>query len=545
VSSRTGALLGGLLAAAGLALFLWPALSAPVVVSSDSVIDLGLAREGRLAPAIPEKIHVPKPGYVLFLMVAQRILPGLDEARAVVVVQSVLAWAAIAGASLLASRRSPWLGLGLAAVLFSFLRFRDACSAVHSDALAGSLGLLLLALCWRPPRRAVVCGLLGASMAFLLWVRPNVGGVAILVGSVLVAGHGRRKLAALLFGFGAVIVPAWIVTRAGSAGQSGLGVGPPLLMGSATYYWSPSLNVGAADFPADPAGAALRSWREFFADLDVDRRRELAWRIFHGLLGTELYDARWSSRYAAMDAISRGLSPLLVIAAVALILAAPFETRTAKLASALLLALLLLHDLAFGSHPRYILPFLPALFFLSLAGAKPVVAWGRRRTMSVVVLLLAGLALLRAHPAVLDGEWGLVERVGVRIAQTIPERSLPERGPATLHVRIASPVLPTGAGLEVFGPGGSRLYTSADDPYRDRPAITMAIPDAILEANRRGPIAIDLVSTGRYDSGHFLLFPVIPRPWAPEARRADSPELSPGTGISTGSLDWWAHAGAD
>jgi hypothetical protein len=338
------------------------------------------------------------------------------------------------------------------------------------------------------------------------------------------------------------MIPAWLVTRPDRADAHGWGLGAPLLMGSATYYWIPSPSVASADFSGDRTRTALKNWRAFFAEFDGDRRRELVWRAFHGLYGTEFYDGRWSPGYAKIDDLSRRLSPLFVMAAIALILAARFETRTEKLAAVLLWVLLVAHNLAFGSHPRYILPLLPALFLLAAAGAGTI-AVGRARSLVFVGLLAGQIALVRSFPALVDAEWGIVERAGVRITQEIPEGALPEEGPANLHVRIASPVLPTDAGLEVFGPGAIRLYASAEDPHRERPAITIPLPDAVLEANRRGPIAIDLVSTGRYDPVHFLVFPVIPRPWASPARRADSSELSPGTGISSGSLDWWAHAG--
>ncbi len=543
MSAGRRTLLWGLLGAAGLVLYLWPALVAPVVVSSDSEIDLAQAREGSPIGSVPGQLHAPKPGYVLFLMAARRLAPGLGEARSVAVVQAVLAWAAILGAGVLMSRRGRFRGMALTVVLFLFLRVRDASSALHSDALAAALCLVLLALLLRPPRRAVTCGLAGAGFAFLFLVRPNVGGIAILVATTLfLAPDRRRKLWAMLAGIAVVMIPAWLATRQTDAFEGGLGA--PLLLGSATYYWIPSPSAEDAARSGDPVGSAVRNWRAFFADFDGDRRRELVWRAFHGLYGTEFYDSRWSPAYAKLDDLSRRLSPLLVMAAIAWILVARFETGAEKAASVLLVLLLVAHDLAFGSHPRYILPFLPALFLLAVAGASSLDAARRKRAVLFASLfVVVQVALVRAIPGLVDAEWGLVEQAGVRISQTIPRGALPERPPATFHVRIATPVLPTEAGLEVFGPGGIRLYSSADDPHRERPAITLALPDSVLEANRRGPVAIDLVSTGRLDAFHFLLFPVVPRPWAAPAHRAGARELSPGTGISSGSLDWWAHEG--
>jgi len=62
-------ILFGALGAVGLALYLWPALAAPVVLWSDSRVDLEWARAGDLWPA-RVGTHVAKPAYLLFLRAA-------------------------------------------------------------------------------------------------------------------------------------------------------------------------------------------------------------------------------------------------------------------------------------------------------------------------------------------------------------------------------------------------------------------------------------------------------------------------------------------
>ena len=157
----------------------------------------------------------------------------------------------------------------------------------------------------------------------------------------------------------------------------------------------------------------------------------------------------------------------------------------------------------------------------------------------------AVLALLVSRQkSVLGQEWGVVESAGVVVSQAIPMEALPRNAPATLHLRIASPLLPTRAGLEVRDLRGRLLYSSERDATRQRPEITIPLPQEVLDENWHDGTTLHLRSTGRYDELHYLLFPVIPYPWAAPALRQDSRELSPATGARRGSLDWWAHAGA-
>jgi hypothetical protein len=105
--------------------------------------------------------------------------------------------------------------------------------------------------------------------------------------------------------------------------------------------------------------------------------------------------------------------------------------------------------------------------------------------------------------------------------------------------------MPADAHLEIFGPGSRLVYSSLADRARDLPAVTIPVPEWLLESNRHADVDLDLVSRGSYDDLHYLLFPVVPRPWSTPARRDGGGELSPSTGIAAGSLDWWAHPGFD
>ena len=73
--------------------------------------------------------------------------------------------------------------------------------------------------------------------------------------------------------------------------------------------------------------------------------------------------------------------------------------------------------------------------------------------------------------------------------------------------------------------------------------MTVPVPAWLAADNASRPSELVLVSFGEFGSDHYLMFPVIPIPWAPAATRDGSPSLSPSTGIARGSLDLWFHRG--
>jgi hypothetical protein len=547
-----------LLAALGLALYLWPALSAPVVLWSDSTTDLEWAKTGLgIFRPVPQPStgaleHQPKPAYLLFLRGVMRALPAVEEARAIVIVQSLLLWGAIVGTALwLARRKSPGKALTFMAIAFSFLRLRDASSAVMPEALAVTLLLPLTAILLAPPRRLTAFALLGLSTAVLFYIRPNCGAAMLLLGIAgLLAERRGRPLLAFAAGFAALVVPFALAKRPAPRDDPFHGLGYQILEASADYYWRPSLGAWpSADSPRETAFAevhrARENWSRTLAGPGADARRELVWRGLHGLFGLEYYDARWSEPYRRLWTASRLVSPFLILAA-ALLLLAPWrrDERPARAMGWLLLALIVGQSLLLGSNPRYVLPFLPVLFLLAIAAAGPSLLAGTGRKLAAIAVFGFCIVLLAGARYVLDWQWGQVESSGIRLVQPIPTGALPSRRPATLHVRIASPLMPPAAHFEILGPGSRRIYSSLEDPTRQRPYVTIPLPDWLLEANRAGPTDLTFVSLDGYGPHSYLLFPVIPPPWSTPARRDGSPALSPATGISAGSLDWWAHAGS-
>jgi hypothetical protein len=538
-------LLCGILGALGLALYLWPALSAPVVLWSDSTIDLEWARTGELWPP-RVGTHVAKPAYLLFLRAALASGPA-GAPRRIVVAQSLIAWLAIVVAAFVLGRRLGWRwGIALCATLFLFLRLRDASSAVMPDTLAAALLLLIVVALMTAPGDGRMALALGLATAVLFFVRPNVGAIALCLGVAALWIDSRRRSAILLLGgFAALCLPVWILSSPPGALQKGLAY--PSRLASADYFWDGMGNRTAAASSAPPP-SAIENWRATArTSSSPDTRRQLVWRALHGLFGLEFYDSGWSQIYGRLRVAAALLSPCLLFGALAVLLAAPSrgEARVPRALGLLLLALTIVQSLVLGALPRFVLPLVPSLLLLAIA-ALPGLLDSSPLRRGVCVVLFAALAGFTAwQRQILDWEWGIIEAPGVRITQTIPARALPDRAPATLHVRIAAPLLPTAAGLQLRGPSGETLYDSGEDPLRQRPFVTVSLPDALLAANQRGPVKLDLVSRGTYDATHYLLFPVIPPPWGPAARREGSRELSPSSGVESGSLDWWAHPGAE
>ncbi len=515
-------LVAGALGVLGLALYLWPALSAPVVLWSDSTVDLAWARSGDLWPP-RSGTHVAKPGYLLFLRAAQAA--GRDgAARRIVVTQSVIAWLAIVAAALALGRRSGWgWGIAAGAVLLALLRLRDASSAVMPETLAAALLLVIVAVLITAPggRRTAIA--LGPATAVLFFVRPNVGAVALALGIAAFWIGARRQSALLLLGgFAAVIVPVWLLVSPPGALQKGLSY--PLQLASADYFWDGLGNRSAAAGSAAPL-SALENWKATArSSSSTDTRRQLVWRALHGLFGVEFYDAGWSPTYGRLRTGAALLFPWLLFGALAVLLAAPArgDARVPGALGLLLLVLTIVQSLTLGALPRFVLPFVPSLLFLAVAALPGLLDASPLRRGAAVVLLGAVAAFAAWQRQILDWEWGIIEAADVRIAQTIPARALPDRTPATLHLRIAAPLLPSDAGLQLLGPSGETLYDSREDPLRWRPFISVALPDAVIAANRQGPIELTVVARGTYDPTHYLLFPIIPPPWGSAAARAQS-----------------------
>jgi len=510
------------LGAAGLALYLWPALKAPVVLWSDSEIDLAWARDGVgiVSPAPPPpSAHPAKPGWIAFLRAASvgSIADGVP--RRIVIIQMALLWLSIAGVCVFLGRRTSFArGAVLYAVLVIFLRLPDSATAVMSEALTAALLLPIVAALLDPPARAWPAFALGAASGLLFLVRPNAGAVAGTL-AVLACAAMRRWRALPSFAAGAIVLvlPVWLLTD--PPGRDPLrGLGPVLVWARAEYGW-----INVAGLPPPDRSEAFR---------------QSVWRLGHGLLGGEHYDASWSTAWAMLDEASRFVSPFLVLLALACLLAPPRERSSLPRILGLALAgMLVVQSFFLGALPRFALPMLPALF-LCVAAAWPPIKSVAAATFVILV------AAARWQRQVLDREWGRIEAPGIRIAQTLPKGALPMAQGSVLRIRVAPALVPSNAGLSVLGPSGEVLYDSRGDTDRRRPFIEMPLSPEILAANQRGPVTLTLVSAGDYGESQYLLFPVIPAPWAPSAEREGSSVLSPSTGLRSGSLDWWVDSDA-
>jgi hypothetical protein len=317
-----------------------------------------------------------------------------------------------------------------------------------------------------------------------------------------------------------------------------------VLEGSADYLWRPSL---ANPSPSSEAefGAARKNWSQLLSRFDPDARRQLAWRGLHGLFGGEYYDARWAPGYRALDMSLRVASPFLIALAIGVLFGRPFTgpDRALNVLAPLLVVALIGQGFLVGALPRYVLPVLPVLLAIGVLGVFGIRKGSPRQMVPAFVAVLAILLTIAAVPGIVDWEWGKVEAAGVRLVQKIPRGALPATGPATLHIRIAAARIPTSTEVAVLGPDERPLYTTAGQA-REQPALTIPLPDWLLALNRKTSVEISLVSSGRFETDDFLLFPVVPTPWGSGCWRAGKTWLSPYTGIRQGSLDWWGHRGA-
>jgi hypothetical protein len=476
------------LAAAVLALYLWPALRAPALVNSDSVIDLAWARDGAgiLTPAFAPN-HPAKPGYLLFLRAI-----GAESPRRVVVVQSLLLWASITATALLVARRfGSGSGIGVYVALVVFLRLRDSASSVMSEALGAALLLPFAAVLLEPPKRRSVILLLGVWASGLFLVRPNLGAAAAALAAVAYALERRwRAILPLAGGFALLTLPVLAATATPEDPTRGLRFARRVA--SADYGWVPGLGT---------AGGSAE-----------DARRALVWRAFHGVLGTEFYDARWSHLYRRWTTASRILAPFAVFASAAILLVAPWRGR-ARIAKALgitTLAVVVVQSYALGALPRYALPFLPIVFVFSILAVAELARASVARRIAAAAVFFAFVAAGRLERETLDWEWGEIESSGARIDLEIPRGSLPERGPATLHVRVAPSTSPSRARIAVLAPSGGLLYDGRADPRPRRSFVTIPLSEAILAQNRGSATTLTLVAKGDYDAYHFMLFRSFP-----------------------------------
>lgn len=553
--SRTA--LAGFFAAVASVLYLWPAFAAPVVLWSDSHIDLRWAAEGRgilgnppPPPPGEDVAHQAKPAYLAFLWAILSVSP-FPDGRTVVVAQSFLLLLSLLGtAGYIWRRRGAAVAGTFATAMVLLLRVRDAASAVMPEALATAALLPIAASVLDPPRSRRGALALGAATALLFWLRPNAGAVMLLLLLLrLVTGTGARVAGLAAAGFAALLLPVFLANRPRAEADPLRGISFPVVEASAPYYWRPALGLAPEELEGQGSATDLRlawmNWSTLLSRPDPDAGRDLRWRAFHGLFGTEYYDPGWSLPYARLDFGARVLSPFLTILAIALLVTLPFrgEDRRVNALALLLCFLLVAQNFLIGSNPRYVLPLLPALLLFAAAGA-PGVRRPRGRAVAFAAATAGFLLLGREHREIFDAAWGRIEAPGVALTQMLARGSLPERDPATLHVRIA-PAVPASEANFQIAVAGELVYDSRRDVSRQLPYVSIPLSPSVLAANARGSVALSLTSVGSFGPDRYLLFPVVPPPWDSPALRKGSPQLSPSTGFPSGSLDWWSHAGLE
>ncbi len=553
-----------ILGLAGFSLYVVPALRAPIVRWGDSETDLRWAREGiglwkpfTAEDARTVSVHSYKPGYLLFLRLASTIYPSNPE-RSVVFSQSLLLWSAIAASCFALGRRIRFAVGATAYVLLAlFIPIRDSGSAIMPEAICTAALLPLCRYVWETPSRCRPI-IVGICLLALFSIRPNVGAVMFLIialGWSLQRAWRRAALLGAIF-FSGMLVLGFVTYRyAGREARRALSYA--ILVGSAEYNWTPSLPVGPeATLSRDPGvsrlvrsrldprlSSAIENWADLFRRPTADLLRDLAWRMFHGFFGLDYYDASWSDWYRPLERLSRLYVPIIALLALAIGLGAGLlrsSSRSLTGASAFTLVILLvLHNLLFSSSPRLLLPLIPLLLLLSI---RALWISARRLLVPSGVVLMLGVVLLRIDPQVASWDWGVIESAGAVIEQEIAAGSLPRGIPATFHLRVLPQPAPAGL---VISLNGRSLWRSSGQAARPSCVVAADLPPSILEENAHGPITLRVASEGHYDPHSFFLFPVLPPLWRSGARRLDAAVLSPRSDIPSGSLDWWAHPGAD
>lgn len=515
---RRAGLVFASLAAAGLGLYLWPALTGPPVLWSDSELDLRWAREGvgiTKAPSGPDLdvIHPVKPGYLLYLRAAGSAFPFLSRERSIVVTQSLLLWLSIVGTSwMTARRRGLAAGAAVCAALFLFLPLRDAASNVMSEAISAVFLIPLAFAALEPPRSIRGTLVAGVAAAALFWVRPNVGAIAALaiLGSWI--AFRRFRFAAAFGGITVALTLAlWLVTSPVAGPDSSRGMRDAILTGSAEYLWAPSQGVPSGRGTSHDTRLALArsNWKAVLDATPADRAREIRWRALHSLLGLEFYDARWSGVYRSLDHVGRLLAPWLVLAAIAGAIAGRKTSRETAVVAGLLLAGAVLQSLALGAIPRFSVPLIPGLLLVGAAAAfGPRDGRTPGRALAVWVLLAGLLAI---HPEVASWEWGQIERAGVTLEQRVPRDVLPRQAPATLHLRIGQPA-PADANY-VVRIDGQELVRGPQPSSPRRAVVEVPLPQAILDAGTARDLTLSVTSVGSFGPHAYLLFAAVPPPF--------------------------------
>ena len=558
--------------AAALALYLWAGFVAPVVLWSDSRLDLDWARTGagifRPLPAAPPGqviAHPAKPGYLLFLRAAMAAVPGVSDERSVVLVQSILLWASIAATAVfVARRRGTGAALAVYGLLLAVLRLRDSASAVMTEAISAALFLPISAAALALPKRDRTLLGLGAGAALLFFVRPNLAGVAAaLVAASLAMARRPRGLAAFAAAFLLLSGGAWLATRRAAGPDAFRGVGFPILEGSAEYYWRPSLGPwprpDAAGPPStrDEVALARARWSRTLSGSGADVRRELVWRALHGVFGAEYYDPRWSAPYAALDRTSRIATPFLLLGGLAAAIVGLFgRDRRAGELGVFFLVMLVAHDVVFGSNPRYLLP-APAL----LPSRPRLRLRSRARRRNAAAAPRRGLARRARRPRRARRLRAPRLRLAVGEYRVRGRRDLADdsqrRDPRGRPVDVPRPPRRAGdsGGRALLDRGTGRARARARAGLdAERAFATVAVPAWLAAANASGDVEIRIVAAGELGPGSSSSSPSSHRPGASRCRPARGrrrPSLPPrasGAAGSTGgctraSPDEWLSAG--
>ncbi len=511
---------------------------------------------GHLTSHPTDPTHLTKPGWIALLRgLFPRGAADSGDGRRFLLLNALLMVAGI-GLAAVALRRAqgPASALAFLAFLSLMPQLRDACDFIGSEAMAAGLALLafgVFVFSWFGSRLWALFG--GICIGLLFALRPNDGAVlvAAVVFMALTRGTKRRpRLGMAAFAFlGTVLVMFTLLHAAGYRYSARADTTKTLLWGTLDYYWRPD----AQGWPSGPTpeetarlqwATVAERWRAVFRDGNENQRRSLEWKALHGFVSSEELPPQWSGgRYQRLDRALREwwwltaatLAGLSVIVAVG-------GRGPYRFIGVLVVAFCVLQSIACGADPRLALPLLP-LLAAGIAGALPAVRWSGVVLAAGTLTLMLLVWRVSRVPDAAGYDFALVRGPGHRIDQTLRPSLFPERGGASVHLRIyEEPPYLLGFRASI---DDTPVFERRPGDASSYPAYySVSLTPAQVAAARQSGSRLSIESIGPPGSEGFFYFPLTPPILGLKCRvDGNAPVPSGFGGTAPGGMPVWVIAG--